>query len=276
MSKDYSDTSLGRDTTYSDQYDPSLLFPISRERARDELGLDSNNLPFLGVDLWTGYELSWLNADGLPQVAIGEFTLPCSSANIIESKSFKLYLNSFNQSKFADWSAVEALLRSDLSQAAGAPVDVVLYQLGEFAGVRPIGEPEGYCLDHQSLVIEQYSPDAALLDADTDQHCEETLYSHLLRSNCPVTGQPDWASIYISYSGPRINREGLLRYLVAMRQHQDFHEQCVEAVFLDLMAHCRPQQLDVYARYTRRGGLDINPWRSTRQLLPGHFRQGRQ
>lgn len=268
----YSDTALGKGTVYSDQYDPSLLYPISRHKARQA----EMSVAFVGVDLWTAFEISWLNAQGMPQIAIGEFIFPCTSEAIVESKSLKLYLNSFIQTRFESRQQVHDLLAADLSAATQAAVDVILYDIEEYNGLNPITEPKGTCLDHQQVTIEAYQPDANLLSADTDQIVTETLYSHLLKTNCPVTDQPDWASVYIQYTGPAIDRVGLLEYIVSFRQHQDFHEQCVEKVFTDILSHCHCTELSVYARYMRRGGLDINPFRSTHQTTPPRYRQVRQ
>lgn len=269
---DYADTELGKTTIYSDQYDASLLDPIPRTKARQA------ELPvtFIGVDLWTAFEISWLNPQGLPQIAIGEFIFFCTSEAIVESKSFKLYLNSLIQTRFDSRQQVIDLLSADLSAATGSKVDVILYDIEEYNGLNPIAEPKGSCLDHQQVTIEAYQPDADLLSAKSDHVVTETLYSHLLKTNCPVTDQPDWASIYISYTGPQIDRAGLLQYIVSFRQHQDFHEQCVEKFFTDILLHCHCAELTVYARYMRRGGLDINPFRSTSQTVPPRFRQVRQ
>jgi len=271
---DYSDTELGQETLYRDQYDPSLLCPIPRSKARQKS--KQGALSFMGADLWTAFEISWLNPDGLPQVAIGEFFFPCISDSIIESKSFKLYLNSVIQTQYETKQALQNILVKDLSAASGSQVEIVLYELSEYAGFNPISEPEGVCVDQQSVVIDTYQPDASLLNADQEELVSETLYSHLLKTNCPVTDQPDWASIYITYQGPRIDREGLLKYIVSYRMHRDFHEQCVEQIFADLMALCQPTELSVYARYMRRGGLDINPYRSTTFTRPPSMRQVRQ
>jgi 7-cyano-7-deazaguanine reductase len=272
---DYTFTELGKDTSYSDSYNPSLLCPIPRVKAR-QTSNESMALTFIGVDVWTAYELSWLNLDGLPQIAIVEFMVPCDSDSIVESKSFKLYLNSFIQTQFVSMEAVQAQLIKDLSAATDAEVEVVLYEIAEYQGVQPISEPQGLCIDRQPLVIDAYSPDASLLALESDTEVNETLYSHLLKTNCPVTDQPDWASVYIFYKGPKIDRAGLLKYIVSYRQHQDFHEQCVEQIFLDIMASCAPTELSVYARYMRRGGLDINPFRSNHLSRPPLFRQVRQ
>lgn len=271
---DYTFTELGKETRYSDSYDSSLLCPIPRIKARQSA--QSTQLPFVGVDIWTAYELSWLNTDGLPQIAIAEFIVPCDSDSIVESKSFKLYLNSLIQTKFDDMTSVQSCLIKDLSAATGAPVEVNLYEISEYQAIQPITEPDGLCIDRQAVVIDSYTPDSSLLTAEGDVHVNETLYSHLLKTNCPVTDQPDWASIYISYQGAKIDRAGLLKYIVSYRQHQDFHEQCVEQIFLDLMAAFSPTELFVYARYMRRGGLDINPFRSTHSVRPPLFRQVRQ
>ena len=272
---DYTFTELGKDTSYSDSYDSSLLCPIPRVKAR-QFNDQSKPLPFIGVDVWTAYELSWLNLDGLPQIAIVEFMVPCDSQSIVESKSFKLYLNSFIQTQFFSMEAVEHQLVVDLSAATGAVVEVTLYEISEYQGIQPIGEPQGLCVDRQPLVIDTYSPDASLLRLESDTQVVETLYSHLLKTNCPVTDQPDWASVYIFYKGAKIDQAGLLKYIVSYRQHQDFHEQCVEQIFTDIMSACSPSELSVYARYMRRGGLDINPFRSTHMLRPPLFRQVRQ
>ena len=272
---DYTFTELGKETRYSDSYDPNLLCPIPRVKAR-QAEQASQTLPFIGVDVWTAYELSWLNLDGLPQIAIVEFMVPCDSDSIVESKSFKLYLNSFIQTKFASMEFVHSNLVKDLSAATGAVVEVTLYEISEYQGIQPISEPQGYCIDRQPIVIDTYIPDATLLATQGDAQVSETLYSHLLKTNCPVTDQPDWASIYIFYKGAKIDQAGLLKYIVSYRQHQDFHEQCVEKIFSDIMSACSPSELSVYARYMRRGGCDINPFRSTHSLRPPLFRQVRQ
>lgn len=271
----YKDTQLGKQTSYIDQYDPNLLCPIPRNQSRPVKA--SSQLPFKGVDLWTAYELSWLNPDGLPQLVIAEFVVPCESEFIVESKSFKLYLNSYSQTQFASCEQVKEQLIADLSDAAGILIDVTLYQISEFNGFKPIGEPQGFCIDHQPVTIECYHPNASLLQVDDNEMVEETLYSHLLKSNCPVTDQPDWGSVYISYQGPKIDSASLLKYIVSYRQQQDFHELCVENIFTDIMACCKPKKLTVYGCYLRRGGLDINPFRSTCYTRPPtSYRQVRQ
>ena len=267
---------LGKTSAYQTQYAPELLFPIPRQQKRDELQL-TGTLPFFGVDLWNAYELSWLNLRGKPQVAIATITVPADSPNIIESKSFKLYLNSFNQTRLANTDALLALLREDLSNGFGAPVHIVLTAPEGFENVK-MGELGGILLDRLDIEVDQYSPAPTLLSARRDEKpVQETLVSHLLKSNCLVTGQPDWASVQIQYVGPQIDQEGMLRYLIGFREHNEFHEQCVERIFTDILRQCAPQKLAVYARYTRRGGLDINPWRSNFSgPPPANLRTARQ
>ena len=256
------DAPLGHVSAYPEQYDPSLLFPIDRMPQRQPLGItDSSSLPFVGNDEWQAFEISWLEPSGRPNVRIGRFTLPAQSPNLIESKSWKLYLNSYNQTSFASETDVIARMERDLSGAAGAPVTVELLALDapELIGrVLP-----GECLDGLDVAATHYTPAPELLTHAGDEVVEETLYSHLLKSNCPVTGQPDWGSVVIRYRGARISREGLLAYLISYRQHQDFHEHCVERIFIDIMSRLAPESLVVSARYVRRGGLDINPTRAT-------------
>ena len=253
---------LGRASAYAEHYDPGLLFPLPRADKRAELGLDET-LPFHGVDLWNAYELSWLDPRGKPRVALAEFRIPAASPHIVESKSFKLYLNSYTQTALRDTTELQQRLERDLAAATGAAVGVRLTGPRDFAAQR-LAEPAGECIDEVDVAIDHYGPpQPAFLAADAGVSAEETLVSHLLKSNCPVTGQPDWASVQIRYRGPRLDRAGLLRYLVSFRRHDDFHEQCVERIFVDLWRRCRPDRLAVYARYTRRGGLDINPFRSS-------------
>ncbi|CAX61093.1 MAG: NADPH-dependent 7-cyano-7-deazaguanine reductase QueF [Erwinia billingiae] len=271
-----SNLTLGKPTEYHDKYQPSLLQAVPRSMNREPLGLYPDSLPFHGADIWTLYELSWLNAKGLPQVAVGEITLQADSVNLIESKSFKLYLNSFNQTKFADWGDVRAALERDLSACAEGKVTVALFRLQEVEG-QPIGHFAGSCIDEQDIEIDNYQFTTDYLEQATQPEIvEEQLVSHLLKSNCLITNQPDWGSVQISYRGPRIQREALLRYLVSFRHHNEFHEQCVERIFNDILRFCKPEKLSVYARYTRRGGLDINPWRSNGEFRPGHSRLVRQ
>ena len=268
-------SALGKSVAYRDEYDASLLFPIPRQPKRDEIGVPAT-LPFHGVDVWNGYEFSWLDARGKPVVALAEFRVPAASPNIIESKSFKLYLNSCAQTRFDDIDAVSRRLAHDLSNAAGAPVDVALATHHRFAEAA-VRELDGDCIDDLDVALDDYGPPKPdYLLADASANADEALVSHLLKSNCPVTGQPDWASVQIRYTGPRIDREGLLRYLVSFRRHSDFHEQCVERIFMDLVRRCAPQRLAVYARYTRRGGLDINPFRASYAAAPDNPRGARQ
>ncbi|WP_105167765.1 NADPH-dependent 7-cyano-7-deazaguanine reductase QueF [Pseudoalteromonas sp. T1lg23B] len=255
---------LGKTTEYASHYDATLLHPIARKLNRDQIGVDESALPFKGEDSWTGYELSWLNLKGKPQVAVASFVFPCQSSHIIESKSFKLYLNSFNQSKFASAEAVQSILTRDLSKAANTQVNVTLYQADDYACL-PFTQMPGECIDELDIEVNIYSPQANILKGTGVNRVTETLHSHLLKSNCLITSQPDWASIVISYTGTQICRESLLRYLISFRSHNEFHEQCVERIYCELMNTFSFEKLDVYARYTRRGGLDINPYRSSEQ-----------
>ncbi len=265
--KELAGLTLGKKTDYANQYDPTLLQPVPRSLNRDDLNL-GDELPFKGCDIWTLYELSWLNSKGLPQVAIGEVAIPATSANLIESKSFKLYLNSFNQTQFESWQQVEESLRKDLSNCAGETVEVKVKPLSDYTA-EPIVTMKGDCIDDQDIEISSYDFDESLLaNAAEDVIVSETLHSHLLKSNCLITNQPDWGSVEIEYRGPKINREALLRYIVSFREHNEFHEQCVERIFTDITRYCQPEHLTVFARYTRRGGLDINPYRSTEQAAP--------
>ena len=273
---------LGKSSAYVDQYDASLLFPIPRLTKREEIGA-AHNAPFFGADLWTAFELSWLNLRGKPQVALVHFTIPCETPNLIESKSFKLYLNSFNNSRFADASEVLAHLRTDLSEAAwrgNAGKGSIGLQLLEFEkfDAQQVHELDGLLLDRLDVECTQYTPAPELLRANHEETpVTETLVSNLLKSNCLVTGQPDWGSVQIQYSGAPIDQEGLLQYIVSFRNHNEFHEQCVERIFMDIWQRCRPIRLTVYARYTRRGGLDINPWRTSHPGgLPANVRTARQ
>lgn len=267
---------LGKTSDYITEYTPSLLFPISREPKRKEIGIESA-LPFFGVDIWNGYELSWLNSKGKPQIAIASFQIPADSPNIIESKSFKLYLNSFNQTKVDTFEQLSHILQQDISTGVGAPVQVKLIAPALFHQFK-LGELSGYNIDNLDIDIENYAPQTGILHCDpTDRTISETLTSDLLKSNCLVTGQPDWASVQIQYTGSAINRESLLRYLISFREHNEFHEQCVERIFVDIMRDCAPLKLAVYARYTRRGGLDINPFRTNFNAeQPSNARTARQ
>ena len=267
---------LGKSSEYVSTYAPELLFPISRTTKWAELGLTADTLPYQGVDLWNCYELSWLTASGKPVVAIGEFSIPAQSPNIIESKSFKLYLNSLNQTAFDNAEAVRAVMERDLSAAAGALVGVRVRGLDEVAG-EGVAVIQGTCIDDLVVAGESYDhPRPELLRCDDTRRVDEVLYSHLLKSNCPVTGQPDWGTLVVEYAGPALDAASLLAYVVSFRQHQDFHEQCVERIYLDLQRLLQPTRLTVYARYVRRGGLDINPYRSSEAVQPDNRRLVRQ
>jgi 7-cyano-7-deazaguanine reductase len=277
------DSQLGRRSAYVDQYDASQLFPIARARQREAMGISAGALPFFGADLWTGFELSWLNARGKPQLAIAHFTIPCETPNIIESKSFKLYLNSFNSTVFASADAVRDRLRADLSEAVWRDSDRtgtvgVRLVLPDAFDQEPVHELDGLNLDRLDIECTHYQPAPELLHADPDEvPVNETLTSRLLKSNCLVTGQPDWGSVQIRYSGPPIDQAGLLAYIVSFRNHNEFHEPCAERIFIDIWRACKPTKLAVYARYTRRGGLDINPFRTSwPQALPSNNRTARQ
>lgn len=267
---------LGKSTDYRDTYDAGLLQGVPRSLNRDPLGLHADTLPFHGADIWTLYELSWLNAKGLPQVAVGHVELSHTTVNLVESKSFKLYLNSFNQTRFGSWEDIRHTLERDLSACAQGDVTVSLYRLDEIEG-QPIAHFHGTSIDNQDIEIDNYQFNADyLLNSTGSKKVEETLVSHLLKSNCLITHQPDWGSVQIQYRGPQIDREKLLRYLVSFRHHNEFHEQCVERIFSDILRFCQPESLSVYARYTRRGGLDINPWRSNTDFVPAIGRLVRQ
>jgi len=268
---------LGQSSSYPADYDPGLLFPMPRADQRATLGI-AGTLPFSGMDIWNAYEMSWLNLRGKPQVAMATLQVPADSPYIVESKSMKLYLNSLNQLRMAGPEAVHSLLQSNLSAAFGAPVQVTLTTSESFRQVL-MGELEGLLLDRLDIEVNDYHPDPARLKTNTAAApVEETLVSHLLKSNCPVTNQPDWASVQIRYSGHAIDQAALLTYLIGFRQHQEFHEHCVERIFMDLLTACKPTKLMVLARYTRRGGIDINPWRSNFSLskMPLNARNARQ
>ncbi|TAG25531.1 MAG: NADPH-dependent 7-cyano-7-deazaguanine reductase QueF [Burkholderiales bacterium] len=277
---------LGKASAYIDQYDAGLLFPIARSEKRSEIGITAT-LPFMGADLWTAFELSWLNSKGKPQIAIAQITIPCESPCIVESKSVKLYFNSFNNTRFAGSNHGADEVREAIALDIGAAV--FRTPRGERrVGVRIIAqeafhdekvqELDGVLLDRLDVECTHYTPAPQLLSAATDeQPVSETLVSHLLKSNCLVTGQPDWGSVQIEYSGPQIDQGGLLQYLVSFRNHNEFHEQCVERIYTDIWAKCHPIKLAVYARYTRRGGVDINPFRTSYpQALPSNIRSARQ
>jgi 7-cyano-7-deazaguanine reductase len=268
---------LGQTSFYPAAYDSGLLFSMPRAEQRNTLGITAT-LPFFGMDIWNAYEMSWLNLRGKPQVGIATVQVPADSPHIVESKSMKLYMNSLNQSRMAGPEAVQSLLQADLSAAFGAPVQVAL-NTSESFNQTLMGELDGLLLDRLDIEVNDYQPNPVLLKANTKAPpVQETLVSHLLKSNCPVTNQPDWASIQIRYTGPAIDQAALLTYLIGFRQHQEFHEHCVERIFMDVLTTCKPAKLMVLARYTRRGGIDINPWRSNFSLskMPLNARNARQ
>jgi 7-cyano-7-deazaguanine reductase len=260
---------LGRDTGYPQNYAPDVLFPIARNESREPLGI-SGALPFSGSDIWNAWELTWLEPGGLPRVAVAEIRVPAESPNLVESKSLKLYLGSFAMSEFADDEAVRGAIEKDLSAAAGAVVEVILDP------ETPIAKAGGTCIDTLGVSCGASGVDASLLSADSGETADECLHTHLLRSLCPVTNQPDLGSLIVCYAGPRIDRAALLQYVVSFRQHNDFHEACVERIFVDIRDRCSPTRLSVYARYQRRGGIDINPFRSSREERPANTRLWRQ
>src|ERR1700733_6136726 len=262
---------LGKSTVYIEDYSPGLLFPVPRTMARNKIGLSGERLPFNGVDIWNGFELSWLNLKGKPEVALGEFQFPCSSPNIVESKSFKLYLNSFNQTFFSSMESVRDAIENDLSFAIAEPARVFLYPLTT-KKINRLGTFSGICLDNLDIDVDIYDVNPELLKA-AGLHTNEEVYSNLLKSNCLATGQPDWGSVLIRYSGPKIDHAGLLKYIISYRRHTGFAEHCVEQMFCDILTQCRPTKLTVYARYTKRGGLDINPFRSNFEQAPENPRQ---
>ncbi len=273
---------LGKPAPYADHYEASLLFPLSRQPKRVELGVHGA-LPFFGADLWTAFELSWLTPRGKPQVALAHITVPCETPNIVESKSFKLYLNSFSNTRFVSVDEVRDRIRADISEAVwrGAPSQAsvgVRILMPDHFDREPVHELDGLRLDRLDIECTHYTPAPELLGAAVgEKPVEEVLTSNLLKSNCLVTGQPDWGSVQIRYSGAQIDQGGLLRYLVSFRNHHEFHEQCVERIFMDIWSRCKPVKLAVYARYTRRGGLDINPFRTSHPMaVPPNVRTARQ
>jgi len=255
---------LGKKAEYDPHYNPDKLFPIPRKGKRDEIGVPEN-LPFFGFDLWNHYEVSWLNEKGKPVVALAEISYGCETPCIIESKSMKLYFNSFNNTHFKNEDAVQAIVKKDIAERVGGAVSVKIIPLNSLSDDKLFVGFHGECLDKLDVECSSYRVEQSLLKSE-EERVEETLFSNLLKSNCLVTNQPDWGSVQISYKGKKINREGLLRYIVSFRNHNEFHEQCIERIFMDIMKHCQPEELTVYGRYTRRGGLDINPYRSTKNI----------
>ncbi len=264
---------LGRQVDFSPGYDPSQLCPIPRSLGRAAAGIPDGLIRH-GEDIWNIYELSWLTASGLPEVAMAEVRAPWTSPCLIESKSLKLYCNSFNMSCLENAASVREAMERDLSQAAGAPVRVELIPPDRFAAAR-VAEPEGVCLDNLDASDFVYHIEPKFLRATGDE-VRQAFFSRLFRSRCPVTGQPDWATVCVRHVGPRIHPEGLLRYLVSFREHQGFHEACVERIFSDISQRCHPSHLEVSARFTRRGGIDINPIRSTQPGPWTNIRDPRQ
>jgi 7-cyano-7-deazaguanine reductase len=264
---------LGKKASYVETYSPDLLFPVPRKLARDKIGL-THSLPFKGEDIWNGYELSWLNTKGKPEVSLIELRFPCTSTNLVESKSLKFYLNSFNQSYFDSVELVQKTLERDLGAAAEEVVKVKLSPITNLA-VQQLEEFPGICLDSLDIETNTYNICPKFLTTQP-KIVEETLFSHLLKSNCLATGQPDWGSVMIRYSGPQIDRKGLLKYIISFRNHHGFAEHCVEQIFCEISSECKPEKLTVYSRYTRRGGSDINPYRSNFESHASNFRQPRQ
>jgi len=254
---------LGKKSEYSATYDPSKLFPVPRQLKRDDINVKENQLPFYGFDIWNHYEVSWLNEQGKPMVALAELIIPCDTSNIIESKSMKLYFNSFNNTAIKDVKSLETLVKKDLSERVSGEVSVEIIPLHKVGDGKFYECMGGTCLDELDIRCSVYTVDASLLQTE-DAQVEETLCSNLLKANCLVTGQPDWGSLQIAYKGKKINHENLLRYIISFRNHTEFAEHYVERIFTDIQRHCQPNELSVYARFTRRGGLDINPYRSSK------------
>ncbi len=263
MSSSLQNAELGKKSAYPTAFDPTLLLALPRQPKRDELNLPSP-VPFYGQDVWWAYELSWLNTRGKPKVGLASLTFNAHAPNLIESKSLKLYLNSFNMASWASESAVQAQLAKDLTAASGAPVHVAIASIDD-QPTTLTGQWPGQCIDHQDIACTDYTVQPKHLTTQ-DACTQETLYTHLLKSNCLVTEQPDWGSMAITYAGPRIDPAGLLRYIVSYRNHPEFHEQCVERCYWDIWQRCKPSSLTIQAQYTRRGGLDINPIRSSEPI----------
>jgi 7-cyano-7-deazaguanine reductase len=259
------ESELGKKSEYDPLYNPEKLFSIPRKEKRDEMGINSSKLPFYGFDCWNHYEVSWLDENGKPIVGLAEIIYGSDSPNIIESKSMKLYFNSLNNTNFKDVDSVQSIVKDDLEKNVGAEVFVNIIPLYDLQNENMPRRFDGESIDYLTVRCEVYNVDSSFLFTENDV-VEEILYSDLLKSNCRVTNQPDWGSIQISYKGKKINREGLLKYLVSFRNHNEFHEECIERIFVDIMHRCHPTELTVYGRYTRRGGLDINPYRSTKKI----------
>lgn len=260
------ESELGKKSEYDASYNSNCLYPIRRAGKRIEIGIDPANPPFIGFDCWNHYEVSWLNEKGKPMVAIAEIIYDCNSPNIIESKSLKLYFNSFNNTQFNSIADVESTIKKDLAKRVEADVSVFIYTLDKLTNAAIKKSFPGESLDHLDVECSIYLVEPSFLST-SEEIVEETLYSDLLKSNCLITNQPDWGSVQIAYKGKKINREGLLKYIISYRNHNEFHEQCIERIFIDIMHACKPESLTVYGRYTRRGGLDINPYRTTEKFL---------
>ncbi|HLR82948.1 MAG TPA: NADPH-dependent 7-cyano-7-deazaguanine reductase QueF [Paenalcaligenes sp.] len=263
---------LGKSVAYDTQYNPNLLFALPRADQRDQLKLPAQ---WYGQDVWHAYELSWLGANGCPQVALARFTLPHDSPCLIESKSLKLYLNSFNETQFGSWQEVRQALSKDLSATAQSSVDIELFAIDAAPDLQPTAL-QGTLIDDAPFKQRLHGPLPEHLRCTDEIVTDETLVSHLLKSNCLITQQPDWGSLLVRYSGPKIDKGRLLEYIVSYRSHNEFHEHCVERIFCDVLTQCKPDKLHVQALYTRRGGLDINPWRSTENRPPVPIRTTRQ
>lgn len=252
---------LGKRAAYDPCYNPDKLFPIARKEQRKELGI-MGAVPFFGCDIWNHYEVSWLNKKGKPIVALAEIIYACDSPNLIESKSMKLYFNSFNNTQFESLSAVQTTISNDIEKKIAAPVSVKIIPIHQFNQLKIVSF-DGLCLDELDVACADYTVNPSFLSVEDDM-ADEIVYSNLLKSNCLVTNQPDWGSVQIAYKGRKINHAGLLRYIISFRNHHEFSEHCIERIFMDIMRFCKPEALTVYGRYTRRGGLDINPFRSSK------------
>jgi 7-cyano-7-deazaguanine reductase len=269
-------SNLGKKSIYTSQYDPTILFALPRQTNRIDLGISAAELPFTGTDRWYAYELSWLNHKGKPNIGVAQIDIAADSLNLIESKSLKLYLNSLNNSCFASAEEVIITIQQDLDHATQSKTAVKLISAQEIIKIQP-AFLSGWCIDHLDISIDTYDVQPNLLKTNDHKVKAEILHSHLLKSNCLITSQPDWGSLVIEYSGPKIIPESLLAYIVSYRNHCEFHENCIERIFVDLMQHCQLDKLALYGCYTRRGGLDINPFRSnhndSKLTIQRHYRQ---
>jgi len=266
---------LGKVNVYTDQYDSSLLFAICRDGNRTSIGIDIKNLPFKGVDIWNGFDFTWLDDESIPQFGLLTIYVPCESTKLIESKSLKLYLFSFANMSFKSKAEIVRVLEQDLTAAAGQSVAVALDTHPEYF-TETLGGFTGESLDALDIVCTAKNVNSSLLRSDAANIVHEQLCSDLLKSNCLVTGKPDWGSVRITYTGPKIDHESLLQYIVSYRNHQGFHEQCIERIYFDILNICKPSKLIVEGRYTRRGGLDINPIRTNVEVVLNNTRLFRQ